>query len=274
MKNIAIIVVFCILCTPLFAQDISLTQKHVGIINTVTYDERLKSTNDVNLRISSQVIVNHDSLTNVFLRCVFTYPGIGFGQFWIEEKHKDLTFKAGLMPRPISLNRPSPVGHEAQFEPKGTTVIPGGGTGLLLVQKIKEIVSVSGGVYYLPSEKIPEYNAGVQTKVSNLSVMAAGFYSKKKHGIGFTIQYEPVKITGFWDSEKTLSGFSKFTIGEYGDAFCTFIYDRIAHHAQHFQIGLAKDYFVNVESLDFRCLFGCGYVTTNKVLNIYIWMYF
>ncbi len=274
-KMVLIIVLF--LCSFSFAQEIEITNKHVGVFNSVTYDENMNITNDADIRIAAGVIVKKDSVVSFCFRSIFVNPGNSFAQFWIQEKYKDLTFKAGLMPRPISLNRDSPVDHGAQFEPKGTTVIPGGTTGMVVVQKI-DALSVSAGTYYLASSKSIEYNGSVEMKFDGTSVLAAGFYSREKYGIAGTVKCKYGRITGYWDSENTISGVAAVNIGSYGTLFCTGIYDYITKKPSHFQFGWVRDFSIPVtvlsEKVELQYLAGFGYVTTDKKLNAYLWIYF
>lgn len=277
MKKIILIAVL-FFSSVVFAQNIKLANEHVGIFNTVSYDENLNYSNSVDLRAAAGVVAEVDSVMSFYLRSVFLYPGKGFAQFWIQEQYKNLTFKAGLMPRPISFNKPSPVSHAAQFEPKGTTPIPGAATGMVFVQKI-DVLSISAGTYYLPSSQSIEYDGSVEAQLgSGYSILAGGFYSREKYGVAGTFKCSYGKVTGYWDSKNTLSGVVSANIGSYGGPFCTFIYDREIGEMSHFQFGWTKDFSIQMavlsEKVELQYLAGFGYVTTDKKLNAYLWIYF
>lgn len=277
MKRFALIAIV-LFSSIAFAQNLKLTNEHVGMFNVISYDSSLNHSSSADLRIAAEVVAEVDSVMSFYCRGILLYPGNGFAQFWLQEKYKDLIFKAGLMPRPITSNRVPSVSHDAQFEPTGTTPIPGAATGMVFVQKI-DALSVSAGTYYLPSSQSIEYDGSVEVQLGgNYSILAGGFYSREKYGVAGTFKCEYGKVTGYWDSENTISGVAAVNIGSYGTLFCTGIYDYITKKPSHFQFGWVRDFSIPVtvlsEKVELQYLAGFGYVTTDKKLNAYLWIYF
>lgn len=280
MKRFALvaIVLFSSFSSIAFAQKLKLTNEHVGVFNSVSYDSSLNHSSSADLRVAAEVVAKVDSVISFYFRGVFLHPGNGFAHFWLQEKYKDLTFKAGLMPRPITSNRVPSVSHDAQFEAKGTTPIPGAATGIVFVQKIDALL-VSVGTYYLPSSQSIEYDGSVEMQLGgSCSILAGGFYSREKYGIAGTFKCEYGKITGYWDSENTISGVTAVNIGSYGALFCTGIYDYTTEKPSHLQFGWVRDFSIPItilsEKVELQYLAGFGYVTTEKKLNVYLWIYF
>jgi len=170
------------------------------------------------------------------------------------------------MERPIAfLNRPSPVSAGAQFEPGGINVIPGSAIGGLVSQKISD-VKVYGGIYYLPNEKIPEYNLGFSNDVGGVGY----FFSEKNFGVAGTVKIpDLLTLTGYYGSIKTTSGFVEVVLGDLGASYLSVIYDRNSKIWDS-EIGWTKEWGVKESAY---VLVGLGYLPEAKVLNIYFWVH-
>ncbi|MFA5838512.1 MAG: hypothetical protein WC849_01040 [Candidatus Paceibacterota bacterium] len=262
MKKLTLLLLLVIvLSVQNFGQE--LTKYFAGVLYTGSYDQNLNVLHGANLRLAGQFEVS-----NFVFRGVYTSENKNLFLAWWDAQIENTTVQVGFMGRPIAfLNRPSPVSAGAQFEPGGLSVIPGSAIGGLLTQKISD-TKVYGGVYYLPNEKLPEYNIGFSNDVSSVGY----FFSEKSFGVAGTIKIpDLLTLTGYIESLKTTSGFLEVVLGGLGAPYVSVVYDR-NKKVYDSQVGWTKKWKVK-EKENVYVLLGLGYLPEAKVLNVYFWVH-
>jgi len=255
-------------------KNIELVESHVGILYGPVYDKDGNITHNIDGRVGGHFRIAINDATDLNFRTVFVSPGNGFGHFWIEKKYGGTFFGAGFMPRMIAENRPSPTSHDGHYEFIGTAAIPGAATGTFVGQKIGSM-TLKGGVYYSEAGKSIEYNAGISCdNIFGFSTNIGGLYSREHYGVAGTLKNSFITLTGFWESEKTVSGLCEIDLGVI-KPFGTFIYDRERENfSDDVEVGFTKTFSVNSSLPSLTCLVGSGYFPKTKSIKFYFWTYF
>lgn len=260
MKKLTLFVTLLFLISvPIVGQE--LTKHFAGVLYTGSYDRDLKVSHNANLRLAGQFEVS-----NFIFMGVYTSENKNLLLAWWNAQIENTTFQIGFMGRPIAfLNRPSPVSAGAQFEPGGLSIIPGSTIGGLLTQKISN-TKVYGGIYYLPNEKLPEYNIGFSNETGGIGY----FFSEKSLGVAGTIKIpDLLTLTGYYESVKTTSGFVEVVLGDLGAPYLSVVYDR-DDKIYNSEIGWTQEWPINKSA---HVLVGFGYIPEAKMFNTYFWIH-
>lgn len=76
-------------------------------------------------------------------------------------------------------------------------------------------------------------------------------------------------LTGYYESIKTTSGFVTITLGNLGDPYSWFVYDR-TKKTWSSEIGWTKKYSIDTKTY---ILVGFGYFPEAKMFNTYFWIH-
>ncbi len=272
MKRFALVAIILLFATVVCAQEAKITSYYAGALYTGSYNKELSLSHDINIRGAGEMTIVLNDATDIFFRGAYVVGGKSFGQFWLREKYKDFQFDVGFLGRPVGfLNRPSPIGNGAQFEPPGTAVIPGSGTGVVLSQKMDNL-SLYGSAYYAPDIEKADYNLGAKYNFGDFSLSVCGFYNPENHGIASTLKSESTTVTVF-ESKDLRSCFLEIPFGNFGSPFFTAVYDKGEEKLSSAEIGWTKGFDLRDSYNNLKGLVGCGYITTDEVFNIYFWLY-
>lgn len=261
MKKLTLLVILLFLVSaPIMGQE--LTKYFAGVLYTGSYDRDLKVSHNANFRLAAEFKVSGFTFRNAY-----SSENKNMCQVWWSNSFgEDTEIRFGFMPRPTAiLNRPNIVTAGAQFEPGGVNVIPGAAIGGLFTQKLSDM-KVYGGVYYLPNEKIPEYNIGFSNSVAGVGY----FFSERNMGVAGTLKFSGLTLTGYYESIKTTSCFAEVVLGDLGAPYVSVVYDR-TNKTYDSEIGWTKEY--SIYSNNVYVLVGFGYLPEAKVLNVYFWVH-
>lgn len=268
MRTILVLLAIIIIACPIFGQ-VELSKKYAGVLYTGQYDEDGNLKHDSNFWVALEITAGINNAKVIF-REIYKSTG-SFGQFFIDQKlGKNTNMLVGFMGRPTAfLNRPAPI--DGQFEPPALSIISGSATGAIISQKISES-SIYGGIYYIPQNKIPEYNIGFKTGPIGIG----GFWSKVNNGIAGTIKNDFITLTGFHESQKTNSFFCEVRVEKFCDPYAFLIYDRNTKSLTNCEIGWTKSFALKpvIDDFNANTLVGMAYNTASKTANIYFWVYF
>ena len=238
-----------------------ITKSFIGVLYTGSYDRDLKVSHNANLRLAAEF-----KISDFCFRGIYTSENKNFlGAEWLKNFSDYTSITLGYMARPVTfLNRPHPISAGAQFEPPSLGVIPGSAIGGLLTQKFSG-GNLYGGVYYLPNEKLPEYNLGFSNDVGSFG----GFFSERNSGVAGTVKFSGLTLTGYYESIKTTSCFMEVVLGDLGAPYLSIVYDR-KEKTYDSEVGWTREWEVDK---NIYVLIGLGYLPEAKILNVYFWVH-
>lgn len=251
----------------IFGQDLEITKKYAGILYTGNIDEKINVINDFDYMFGLEAKYSISSENFFIYRVRYSNPEQYFGSFWFENNSCGLKTKIGLIPRQITLIRPTPISSASHFEPFPYGKIPGVVPGF--------DVSLNGnnlsvGIGYTYSQKqVGEANLGMGFKNENFEIRLGTFYNKFQHGVaGEIVGHSFFKFMTFFESDSLLTNF--LSINGPVDLYFASIYDYREKDPERVEVGLTKDFMAS----ELNGLIGAGYDTSKKIVKIYFWIYF
>ncbi|MEK7465609.1 MAG: hypothetical protein AAB631_02420 [Patescibacteria group bacterium] len=178
-------------------------------------------------------------------------------------------FIIGQISRPITaFLRPAPFTPGGHFEPPSLAAMPGSGTGFVLSYQ-NSILAFQEGIFYLPSGKTIEANAGLSYTTVWGNINVAGFGSYIRKGIAFGVEQKELTLKCFIASDSVTTGFCKYRT-EWCTPYVTANYNKVDHSFDHLELGWTKTY----KGPDgMGVLIGMGWQYHTKLTNVYVQIY-
>jgi len=258
-----------------YSQTVSVTTTSVSALGVGMYDKDGNYTgSDLTVRGAIEPKITFYEGGSFSMRAVYNTNEKNIIQYWYDQQiTSSASLRFGYSARPIGfLNRPNPATAGGHFETSGTNMIPASATGVTLSKKINESISLYQGVYYNQQKKLPEISIGSSLRGISNEIKGGVFLNKEQWGVATTIKNSAFSVTGYYESEKIVSGCLEIYTPII-DPYFVINYDRKRNIKNDMEFGFTKSFSLDSFQRGMNYLFGAGYNAISKTGNVYFWVY-